>query len=86
MIGAPPAGGGDTNTRQARGEAWTSSVTMQRKFQQSKPIVFGSASVSIHRQSVGHSCYAAETGTHSANCAVGVVALSTCPLLCLTSA
>ena len=85
MIGAPPAGGGiqipgRPGVRRGRlcdHAAQVPAVQADR---------FGSASDSIHRQSVGHSCYAAETGTHSANCAVGVVALSTCPLLCLTSA
>ena len=39
------------------------SVNMQRKFQQSMPIDKEGASDSVHRQSVGHSCYATETGT-----------------------
>ena len=37
--------------------------------QQSMQIDKDGASDSITRQSVGHSCYATETGTHSANCA-----------------
>ena len=41
-------------------------VTMHKKFQQSAPIDCGCASPSVHRQSVGHSSYATETGTHSA--------------------
>ena len=45
------------------------SVNMQRKLQQCMPIDKEGASDSVHRHSVGHSCYATETGTHSANCA-----------------
>ena len=44
-------------------------VNMQRKLLQSMAIDKEGASDSVHRQSVGHSCYATETGTHSANCA-----------------
>ena len=45
----------------------------------------GSASDSVHRQSVGHPCYATETGSHSANCAEDArfhSAVLTRPLLC----
>ena len=41
-------------------------VAMQDKFQQSVPIDSGSASPSVHRQSVGHYSCGTETGTHSA--------------------
>ena len=41
-------------------------VTMQNNFQQSSQIDSGCASPSVHRQSVGHSSYAAETVMHSA--------------------
>ena len=41
-------------------------VIMQYKFQQSVPMGGGSASPSVHRQSVGHYSYVTETGMHSA--------------------
>ena len=41
-------------------------VIMQYRFQQSVPIDSGSASPSVHRESVEHRGYVTETGTHSA--------------------
>ena len=52
-----------------RPQLWDVSVNMQRKLQQSMPIDKEGASDSVYRQSVGHSCYATETGMHSTRCA-----------------
>ena len=43
---------------------WSQVPAVLRRFLQG-------ASASVHRQSVGLSCYATESGTHSANCAEG---------------
>ena len=67
---SPPAQGGISILGRAEAAAVVDvSVNMQRKLQQSMPIDKEGASDSVYRQSVGHSCYATETGMHSARCA-----------------
>ena len=70
-MGSPPAQGGIQILGLAE-EVVDVFVNMQRKLQQSLTIESGMCSVSVHRHSVGHSCYATEKGTHSANCAEDV--------------